>query len=168
MTHISCTRPGTAEPWSVLEVFSELFYQHRAAGFSEGREQHITTLHRSLCSVSASADLQGSLALSHSTTQQLQPLQFWLQTCCCCPTGVLGASNGKPRLQTWPDVQEHQLPTWAAKPGESQRRSSTENSHSPVNFSYALWQKCHISNYHTAICSPTPSLVLKIPEFSLQ
>lgn len=110
MTHISCTRPGTAEPWSVLAVFSELFYQHRAAGFSEGREQHITTLHRSLWSVSASAYLQGSLALSHSTTQQLQPLQFWLKTICCCPTGVLRSGNGKVRPQIQPAVQEHQLP----------------------------------------------------------
>lgn len=168
MTHISCTRPGTAEPWSDLAVFSELFYQHRAGEFSEGREQCTATLHRSLWSVSQSAYLRGSLAFSHSTTQQLQSLQFWLKTCCCCPTGVLGSSNGKTRLQIRPVVQEHQLPTWTTKPVRSQRRCNSENSHSPVNFSYALWQTCHFWNCHTPSSSPTPSLVLKIPEFSLQ
>lgn len=122
MTHISCTRPGTAEPWSVLAVFSKLFYQHRAAGFSEGREQHITTAPRSLWSVSASADLQGSLARSHSTTQQLQALQLWLETCCCCPTGVLGSSNGKNQAPNTTGFQEHQLNSKACRETEEMQR----------------------------------------------
>lgn len=155
MTHISCTRPGTAEPWSVPAVFSELFYQHRAAGFSEGREQHTTTLPRSLWSVSASADLQGSLALSHSTTQQLQPLHFWLETCCCCPTGVLGPSNGKTRLQTRPAVQEHQLNTKVCR--EMEEMQHWEFPLSPKFLICFVTKMSHLKLSHSYLfCHPLP------------
>ena len=170
MTHISCTRPDTTEPWSALAMFPELFYQHRAGGFSEGREQHIARHNSQLplvhVSVSVSArelGIQPWPLVSSSGS-----LEFWLKTCCCCPTGVLGSDNGKTRLQIWPALQEHHPLTWMPKPVRSRRRCNIENFHSPVNFSQALWQTHWTWNCHTPICSPAPSRVLKMPEFFLQ
>lgn len=158
MTHISCTRPDTTEPWSALAMFPELFYQHRAGGFSEGREQHIA------CHTSQLSLVRVSVSVS-ATELGIQPrsLEFWLKTCCYCPTGVLGSDDGKTRLQIWPAFQKHQ-----PKPIGSQRRCNVGNFHSPVKFSHALWQTQWTWNCHTPICSPTPSRVLKMLEFFRQ
>lgn len=135
MAHVSCTRPDTTEPWSALAMFPELFYQHRAGRFSEGREQHIA------CHTSQLSLVHVSVSIS-ATELGIQPWSpgFWLKTCCYCPTGVLGLDDGKTRLQIWSAFQKHQPSTWTPKPVGSQRRCNIENFHSPVN-SHTLCDK---------------------------
>lgn len=171
MTHISSIRPHTTEPPSTLATFPELFYQHRAGRFSEGREQH-TACHTSQLPqvhVTISVSTRELGTQPWPLVSSSGPLEFRLKTCCYCPTGVLGSGDGKYKLQIWPAFQEHHPSTWMPKPVGSQRRCNIENFHSPVNFSHTLWKTHWIWSCHTPICSPTPSCrVLKMPEFFLQ
>lgn len=91
MTQTSCTRPDTTEPWPAMAMFPGLFYQHRAGGFSEGREQHIAhhTSQLPLAHVSVSVSVwQGDWYSAKISSQQLWPTGVLAKTHCCRPIAV--------------------------------------------------------------------------------
>ena len=156
MTRISCARSDTTEPWSALAMFSELFYQCRAGGFSEGREKHIAhhTPQLRLVHISVSVSVRELDIQSWPLVRSSGPLQFWLKTCCYCPT-VLESDDGKKRLQIWPAFWEHHPSIWMPKPVGSHRRCNSENFHFPVTFltlfvtntlNLKLWH-CYLFSY---------------------
>lgn len=78
-------------------MFSELFYQHRAAGFSEGREQHDTChisqlplVHTSVSVPARQLGIQPRLLIS-----SFGPLDFWLQPAATAPQVCWGQVMAK-------------------------------------------------------------------------
>lgn len=143
--------------WTMISPGSVFWAGLSAQGsrFSEGREQHITTLHRSLWSLSASAYLRGSW---HWATALLSSSSH------CSSKNLLLLPHRWAGVKQW----QNQALNTTCCPGTSPKmnKQSLEGTREDATLRIPTlhWisrvlceQKCHIWDYHTPVCSPTLS-----------